>query len=146
MRHRFDKYFLVIEDEEEIADLLKSLIEEAIPSSHVVIADSSLEAKRKLALQKFNTIIVDLNLNKSMGDELPKYIRSKNEFNKETPLIICSGMISQTRISILSKYTKHFFVKPFDMDKLINIIKKLVKKDEKNNLQKHLQKRFSKSA
>ncbi len=66
MRNR--KYVLYIEDEKEIAQMIKDELEEL--SVNVLTSDTYNDAYSKASNQKFDIIIADIHLRRGTGDQV----------------------------------------------------------------------------
>ena len=119
---------LIVEDEIDLANLIKSSIKELF--FKVVIAKDGLEAIKKFDSFKPDIIISDIMMPNLNGLEISKKIKEKYS---ETPIVILSAhshkemLLEAINLSI-SKY----FIKPFDIEEFIEYLKELSKKINKN--------------
>lgn len=119
---------LIVEDEIDLANLIKSSIKELF--FKVVIAKDGLEAIKKFDNFKPDIIISDIMMPNMSGLEMSKKIKEKNS---ETPIVILSAhshkeMLLEAIDLGISKY----FIKPFDIEEFIEYLKELSKKINKN--------------
>ncbi|MDX4027727.1 response regulator transcription factor [Aliarcobacter skirrowii] len=119
---------LIVEDEIDLANLIKSSIKELF--FKVVIAKDGLEAIKKFDSFKPDIIISDIMMPNLNGLEMSKKIKEKNS---ETPIVILSAhshkeMLLEAIDLGISKY----FIKPFDIEEFIEYLKELSKKINKN--------------
>lgn len=117
--------FLVVDDEQELADLMSMLITEDIDSSEVVIKSNGKQAMEMLASDaNYAAIICDYHMNPGNGGEVYQYVR-ENSLN--IPFVLISG-------GFLSDYPEFsnfetegkanlFLPKPFDESILISHLK-----------------------
>ena len=113
------KYILYIEDEPELVNIIKEELENK--SYKVISSDSYNDAIYKLANQRFDLIIADIQLKKGSGDMVIEHIRSdKKHFNFSTPVFLASSKITGDVVKRIGSYVDQAFVKPFDFDDLIN--------------------------
>lgn len=149
IKYKFSKFFLIVEDDIEIASVLGDCLKETYPDCHVVLAKSEVDAKRKLALQEFDLIFIDLNLekfdkgpamtstSKKSGVNIVEFIKDKNAFNKETPLIIATGNLDKESLLALRPHTKYFWIKPFSVsEKISDIVSIIEEADSSKGLKK----------
>ncbi|MDD2509347.1 response regulator transcription factor [Aliarcobacter skirrowii] len=119
---------LIVEDEIDLANLIKSSIKELF--FKVVIAKDGLEAIKKFDSFKPDIIISDIMMPNLNGLEMSKKIKEKYS---ETPIVILSAhshkeMLLEAIDLGISKY----FIKPFDIEEFIEYLKELSKKINKN--------------
>lgn len=119
---------LIVEDEIDLANLIKSSIKELF--FKVVIAKDGLEAIKKFDSFKPDIIISDIMMPNLNGLEMSKKIKEKSS---ETPIVILSAhshkdMLLEAIDLGISKY----FIKPFDIEEFIEYLKELSKKINKN--------------
>lgn len=117
---------LIIEDEEDLAKLLKKGLEgEGYAADYLTDGESGL--KRVLFHNKdYDLIILDLMLPKMSGYEVCKKIR---EMEITTPIIILTAKSdTETKISLLDIGADDFVVKPFEFGELSARIRALVRR------------------
>jgi len=109
---------LLVEDEENLARLLKSAIGDQFHS--FTIAKDGLEGKDLFVKIKPDIVITDITMPKMDGLEMSKDIK---EINPDTPIIILSAFSDKEKLfcAIDIGVTK-YFLKPFDPDELIEYI------------------------
>ena len=119
------KYILYIEDEIELSEIVKEELESECYK--VVTSETYTDAIKKLSNQKFDLIIADLQLKKGSGDMVIELIKqdSKN-FNYSTPVFVASGMITSDILKRVGSHIDHAFVKPFEIDELLDKVKKFI--------------------
>ncbi len=119
------KYILYIEDEVELAEIVKEELESECYK--VVTSETYTDAIKKLSNQKFDLIIADLKLKKGSGDMVIELIKqdSKN-FNYSTPVFVASGMITSDILKRVGGHIDHAFVKPFEIEELLDKVKKFI--------------------
>ena len=117
---------LLIEDEYDIADLMKDYLEES--NYDVILARTRNEAFFKISNQKFDCIISDINLNQSDVIPLFKELRTNLKgINYGVPVIIHSGHVTGPIIKRNKEIIKKVFVKPTGSEEIINSLKKVIK-------------------
>lgn len=115
---------LIIEDEKDIAELMKEYLEK----NHykVLLASSRNEAFFKIGNQKFDCIISDIKLNQN--DVLPifKELQTNQKgMNYQVPVIIHSGHVTSQVITKHRNIIKAVHVKPTSSAEIIGSIKKV---------------------
>jgi two-component system, OmpR family, copper resistance phosphate regulon response regulator CusR len=115
---------LLVEDEKKIADVLKKgLVEQRFG---VEIAYDGLIAKRILENDRFDLIILDINLPGMNGYELCRYIRTRNE---KVPVIMLTALNAiDDKVEGFDAGADDYIVKPFDFKELLVRMKALLKR------------------
>lgn len=90
------KHILIIEDEKDLAVMLKEVLEEA--GFEVLITGDGVEGLRNILEKHPDLVLLDLNLPKMDGLTLLKKIR-ENEGGKDIPFVILSNISDITSIS-----------------------------------------------
>lgn len=124
MRNR--RSILIIEDELELADLMKARFDEE--GFLTIISASRIEMLMKMRNQEFDVIICDLNIKGSVGgDTVNNVLRMQETAKKKAPIIVVSGNIDTDIMRDYGKQIKAAFVKPVDMDLLIEKVNSIIK-------------------
>ncbi len=118
---------LLVEDECELRSVIALLIHSLEIFSFVVEARDGKEAIQKMTNQKFDLIIIDLNMPKLGGLELSRYIKQDQKL-AGTSIIIMSGMISGKDVQELKNIgVTSILTKPVGLIKLRETISKALK-------------------
>lgn len=121
------KAILIIEDELDIAELMKDYLEHN--EFKVLIAKSRNEAFFKINNQKFDCIISDINLNQADVVPVLKELSSNPKgMNFGVPVVIHSAFVTGPVIKKHRDIIKAVHVKPTSSEDLVNSIKALLKK------------------
>lgn len=120
-----NKKLLIVDDSQEVIEVvretLSGIFEEIRCAGNV---DSAIAA---LAEDKFDFVVLDINLEGRNGAEVVKYlVDSPENPNKVTPFIIISGIITP---QFVQKYGERFagvLMKPFDHAELVNIVESIL--------------------
>ena len=109
------KKILLVEDNKEIHELIKNVLEK---ERYIVInAYSGTEALIILEKEKIDLILLDLMLPGINGEEIIKKIKS-------IPIIVISAKVSkEDKINSLLIRPNDYITKPFDMDELLARVK-----------------------
>jgi two-component system chemotaxis response regulator CheY len=118
------KNILIVDDSSAIRQSVGFVLEQA--GFVVVQASDGVEALAKLGTQTFDLIVTDVNMPNMNGIELTKNVR-KIDKHKFTPVIMLttesqSGMMQEGKAAGATGW----IVKPFDADKLLGVVKKLL--------------------
>ncbi len=117
--------FLIIDDDSSITDTIKDIVQTQFHEPQ--IAHSINEAQEYLNQQKFDCLILDLNLNNENGGLIVKELKeSSQSLNHKTPVIILSGYVDD---QFIEKFKAKFFAilpKPFDSRYLLTQLKQAV--------------------
>ena len=119
---------LVVEDSPMMRQLLVLALSR-ITSLKVMEADDGLVGMKMLAAQKFDIVIVDINMPIMDGLKLIKHIRL-DEAHSDVPVIIVTtegGIEDRKRATLLG--VQAYITKPVSAPKVISTVKKLLKID-----------------
>lgn len=116
---------LLIEDDPELAHWLsRSLARQA--DFIVDWADATLLAERRLALETFDAVILDLNLPDTDGQTLLIAMRARDD---RTPVLVLTTNDSLAeRISVLHQGADDFLTKPFVLEELAARLTALIRR------------------
>src|SRR3989304_2717199 len=127
-------HILVVEDEKKVASFIKKGLEEEHYS--VDLAYDGDEGLYKLAVNRYDLIILDIMLPNKDGLEVIKEIRSKKN---TTPVIMLTAKDSlENKIEGLDSGADDYLTKPFAFSELIARIRAILRRDslEKSNILK----------
>ena len=106
---------LIVEDEWEVASLIKSGLEEY--DFEADTAGNAMEAQQKLAEQAYDTVILDVNLPVINGFDLCRMIRNKFE---TLPILMLTAFGStDNKVSGFDAGADDYLVKPFEFRELV---------------------------
>ncbi|MEK7097287.1 MAG: response regulator transcription factor [Patescibacteria group bacterium] len=118
---------LLVEDEKEITEFLKSALEEECFA--VDVADDGEKGSFLATTSDYDIIILDLNMPKRHGIQICKDVR---ESGKNTPIIILSVQSEvPTKVELLDAGADDFLTKPFSFDELLGRIKAILRRPSK---------------
>lgn len=105
---------LIVEDDNEIASILRSFLEEkGYEISHCADGNS---ASKVLKSHKFSLILMDMMLPYKSGGELIAELRRYSD----TPVIVISAKSEmETRLEVLRLGADDYILKPFDLDEVL---------------------------
>src|SRR6266852_1391667 len=108
---------LVVEDEADIAGLIKHTLERSGDAS-VEIVGRGDEALRSIAGRPPDLVILDLNLPVLSGDEVCRILRQRAE-TRQLPIIMLTARTSESdRVSGLDLGADDYMTKPFSLREL----------------------------
>jgi two-component system alkaline phosphatase synthesis response regulator PhoP len=115
--------FLIIDDDYEILDMLKILLE--VEGYEVDTASNGFTGLEKLNKNSYDLILLDLNLPDIAGEQVCKVIRK----NSELPILILSAKESVTNKVLCLEYgADDYITKPFQNIELIARIKAILRR------------------
>ena len=108
---------LVVEDEQDIAGLIKHTLERSGDAS-VEIAGRGDDALRAIAVRVPDLVILDLNLPGLSGDDVCRMLRQRTE-TAHLPIIMLTARTSETeRVAGLDSGADDYVTKPFSLREL----------------------------
>lgn len=118
------KQILIVDDEPDIRKVLTFRLKKI--GYEVLTATNGEEALKKARQEKADLVILDLLIPKMPGEEVCRQIRKDKKIEK-TPVIMLTSKDSDVD-KVIGKVigADCYMTKPFDIDVLVNEIKKLV--------------------
>jgi CheY-like chemotaxis protein len=119
------KKILVIDDDPLVLKTIRKLLQKE--GHFVETAKSAQEGVKKIEVEDFHLIICDVRMPQMNGIEFTERIKEsqKNKNKAEIPTILITGYASEeTPIKAKELEVKDYILKPFDIDKLIEAVKK----------------------
>ncbi|MDO9184182.1 MAG: response regulator [Bacteriovorax sp.] len=110
------KDILIVDDDKQICKILGQFCKNMGCFTNIVLAHDGAMAAAKLNNQKFDVIILDINLPKRSGiDVLKEIAENKQSVNDPANIIVISGSMEKDKMEkILAYKCRNFLVKPFD--------------------------------
>lgn len=118
-------FILFIEDEPEILESATLYLTEMGYKIHS--SDTAQDAINKLRNQKYDIVILDYKLKKGTGEDVLSKMRMPKQINEETPVIVCSGLLDKELVARIGKLVQAALVKPYNLEQLEQLIKKILK-------------------
>ncbi len=112
--------FLVIDDDMAIRKTLSDVLE--AKGFDVVSVGTGLEAVEKVKQETFNVAIIDIRLPDIKGTEVLKQIK---QLKPQVNCIIITAYPEEDPGKTLSQGASEFFIKPIDLDRMLNVIQKM---------------------
>ncbi len=117
---------LLIEDDEQFADVLTIFFSQPILKEKkfkLFVSKTTNDAFVKLRNQKFDVVLLDLQVGNSNGAQVLTSIREdKGHQNFATPFLIVSGYLNPVTVSKLNKIAQGIIVKPVEPKALLEKI------------------------
>jgi two-component system response regulator AtoC len=112
---------LVVDDEEDIREVIQDRLEAY--GFTVITAGTGLEALKKLSMEKFDGIFLDVKMPELGGIETLEEIRKRD---RKTPIIIItSSSTREAAIEAIAKGADEYVLKPFEWEELKGKIEKV---------------------
>jgi DNA-binding response OmpR family regulator len=112
---------LLVDDEADIVEVIQDRLEAY--GFTVVTAGTGLEALKKLSVEKFDGVFLDVKMPEMGGIEALEEIRKRD---KQTPIIIItSSSTREAAIDAIAKGANEYILKPFEWQDLKAKIQKI---------------------
>ena len=121
---------LLIEDERDIADIMKEYFERH--NINLLVSHTRTDAFFKINNQKFDCIVSDIKLDQN--DVIPVFneLRTNQKgLNYNVPVIVHSGNVTGEILKDNKSIIKAVFVKPNGAEEIIESVKNLIRKPKK---------------
>ena len=122
---RRGKKILVVEDEEVIAHICQTVLEEEGFSVH--IAADGHEAKEMINMNHYDLFLIDILTPKMSGRQLYQWLMETHP-QLSDKVAFCTGMAMEGNIKkFLSENGRPLLLKPFSPDELVNTISEMLR-------------------
>jgi two-component system chemotaxis response regulator CheY len=119
------KRFLIVDDSASMRQLVSSTIKDA--GYDVVVAENGKDALGRLAGEKVDMVITDLNMPEMDGIELIKKLRTMPDY-KFAPIVMLTTEAQETQKQEGKQAgASGWIVKPFSPEQLLDVVRKFVK-------------------
>jgi len=119
-----NKRVLVVEDDPAIIELIRLLLEQE--GFEVEVAHDGLEALDQMSMFVPDLVLLDLRLPKLGGLDVLWEMRQNPKLNKTPVIIVSIDSSPQTILEGWRLGVDSYFVKPFDPEELIRIIRRII--------------------
>jgi DNA-binding response OmpR family regulator len=117
-------HLLVVEDEAKVALFIRKGLE--TQSFSVTVAANGREGKRLIGAERFDLVILDVNLPGISGLELAQYIRTRNA---HLPILMLTALDSTTdKLLGFEAGADDYLAKPFDFLELVARVRALLRR------------------
>lgn len=113
---------LVVDDEPDLQDIVSSLVTSYFKDVEVVTKGNGLDAFLVCQTEKFGLIITDHKMPFMTGAALTVALRTRENLNKGTSILMLSGFITPDLKKELDLKNIEFMEKPLDFDSFVNRI------------------------
>ena len=114
---------LLVDDEPDIIEVIQDRLEAY--GFIVLTAGTGLEALKKLSVERFDGVFLDVKMPEMGGIEALEQIRKRD---KEIPIIIITSSSTQeAAIEAMAKGASEYILKPFEWEELKSKIQKVFK-------------------
>lgn len=114
---------LVVDDEEDMLEVIQDRLEAY--GFTVVTAGNGVEALRKLSMEKFDGIFLDIKMPDMGGVEVLEEVRKRDR--KIPIIIITSSSTKESALEAMAKGANEYVLKPFEWEELKAKIEKVYK-------------------
>ncbi len=118
------KRVLVVEDDAAIIELLRFLLEQE--ELEVEVAHDGLEALDKMEVWSPDLVLLDLRLPKLEGMDVLWEMRQNPKWSNIPVVVISVDSSPQTMLQGWRLGVDSYFIKPFDPDELIRVIRRII--------------------
>ena len=120
---------LVVEDDEAVGELLRTLLNQ-VPGWGATVVHDAAAAREVLRHVRIEALVVDVNLPGISGLELLDLLRADPQWH-EPPVILMSANVTEAEVqeAIRRGVAVKFLPKPFDVDVLISKLEGAVSAD-----------------
>lgn len=116
------KKVLIVDDEDSVIDILESMLEDNFYSLEIEKVANGLDAFLICQKTKFDLIITDYQMPFMNGAALVVAIRTKENQNKGTSVVMLSGYLDKELKEKLNPQKVEFLGKPFEEEELVNMV------------------------
>lgn len=117
---------LIVEDEEALAESIKSYLEKQGFAADYVLDGETAERRIRMSQKDYDLIVLDLMLPKKSGYEICKAVRAAKI---SIPIIVLTGKDSmEDKTMLLDSGADDYLTKPFHLPELLSRIKALMRR------------------
>lgn len=122
------KQALVVDDSKVMREMIVACLR---PESELAFtqAASGLEAIEKLSLQRFDVVVLDLNMPDIGGIEVVEFVRSQDTLRDLPIIIVTTRGDEASRARALSAGASRFMTKPFTPEGILAEVRGLLRSD-----------------
>ncbi|MBD63689.1 MAG: hypothetical protein CME62_00650 [Halobacteriovoraceae bacterium] len=116
-KKQFD--ILILEDEQEIAQIMKTYLKLFPPFHRIVYAENGLQAAQKVSNQSFDLIITDIQLNKQSALSFIERLRKQPRFYNQKIMVVSGCLTQEITLKLMRLGIRYILVKPFTARQLL---------------------------
>lgn len=113
MSAKQDYNILIVEDEEQIAKIMKTYLSMYKGFKRIIVAHDGVEAMQKIHNQEFDLIITDIVMEKRDGLKFIDGLRKQPKFFSQKIVVVSGCLTSEMTMACMRKGVRHIVVKPF---------------------------------
>ena len=121
---------LIVDDEEQIASIIKKYLAFYIHFDRIVIAKDGVQAMQKLSNQEFDLVITDLVMPKRDGFALIDNIKKMPKYYNLKIMIVSGCLSRESTIMAMRKGVRYIVTKPFTARQLLQKVFSILKVDK----------------
>lgn len=104
---------LIVEDEGQIAKIMKTYLSLYKGFKRIVIASDGVEAMQKITNQDFDLIITDIVMEKRDGLKFIDGLRKMPKYYNQKIIVVSGCLTAEVTMAVMRKGVRHIVVKPF---------------------------------
>lgn len=104
---------LIVEDEDQIAKIMKAYLTLYKGFKRIVVASDGVEAMQKISNQDFDLIITDIVMEKRDGLKFIEGLRKMPKYYNQKILVVSGCLTAEMTMAVMRKNVRHIVVKPF---------------------------------
>jgi two-component system chemotaxis response regulator CheY len=116
---------LVVDDSKVMRDMVAACLRPR-PALVVTHASSGLEAIEKLSLQRFDIVVLDLNMPDIGGIEVVEFVRGQDKLRTLPIIIVTTRGDDASRAKALAAGANRYMTKPFSPEAILDEVVRLV--------------------
>jgi two-component system chemotaxis response regulator CheY len=116
---------LVVDDSKVMRDMVAACLKPR-PALVVTHASSGLEAIEKLSLQRFDIVVLDLNMPDIGGIEVVEFVRGQDKLRTLPIIIVTTRGDEGSRAKALAAGANRYMTKPFSPEAILEEVVRLV--------------------
>ncbi|MCB9062558.1 MAG: response regulator [Halobacteriovoraceae bacterium] len=124
------KDVLIVDDEKDICEICSMYFEKMGIFRNICMAHDGIQATKMLDNQKFEIIILDINLPKKDGVKIVQQFGHIPKNLKESVIVISGNLDAPILKEVMKNGVKNFLVKPFDEKSFITKVAEVLKQVE----------------
>ncbi len=119
---------LIVDDDKTFRTLMGELLREAYPSVQILEAEDGVKAITMMNNQRFDLVLLDLNLPKADGKTVIRAIYEFKEKQRPSNVLVISGSFASAKTVPSASGIFSFMSKPYDREALLSYVKNCFRK------------------
>ncbi|MDQ3032290.1 MAG: response regulator [Myxococcota bacterium] len=109
---------LVVDDSKVMRDMIVACLR-GLPGAAFVHAASGLEAIERLSMERFDLVVLDLNMPDIGGIEVLEFVRGQDQLERIPIVVVTTRGDESSRASSLEAGANRFLTKPFAPEEIL---------------------------